>query len=114
LTAKASSKPKEGWPDTHAKLNRARAHQENWQPQRNRNFRELLSAGVEHMLLIGAAQFEESALLLPQYALLRSATCVQLRLITILGNCGCVAVASFLGVSWPLYIKELSKVPFVL
>jgi hypothetical protein len=25
-------------------------------------------------------------------------TCVQLRLITILGNCGCVAVATFLGV----------------
>jgi hypothetical protein len=28
-------------------------------------------------------------------------TCVQLRLITILGNCGCVAVASFLGVPSP-------------
>jgi hypothetical protein len=31
-----------------------------------------------------------------------SVTCGQLRLITILGNCGCVAVASFLGVPSPL------------
>jgi hypothetical protein len=31
-----------------------------------------------------------------------SVTCVQLRLITNLGNCGCVAVASFLGVPSPL------------
>jgi hypothetical protein len=35
-------------------------HQGNWQPQRNRNFRELLSAWVEHMLLNGAAQTEET------------------------------------------------------
>jgi hypothetical protein len=28
-----------------------------------------------------------------QFALLHSVTCVQLRLITILGSCGCVAVA---------------------
>jgi hypothetical protein len=34
----------------------------------------------------------------PQFALLHSLTCVQRRLITILGNCDCVAVASFLGV----------------
>jgi hypothetical protein len=40
---------------------KARGHQENWQPQRNRNFRELLSAWVEHMLLNGAAQTEETA-----------------------------------------------------
>jgi hypothetical protein len=38
----------------------------------------------------------------PQFALLHSVTCVQLRLITILGNCGCVAVASFLDVPSPL------------
>jgi hypothetical protein len=37
---------------------RARAHQGNWQPQRNPNFRELLSVLVEHMLLNGAAQIE--------------------------------------------------------
>jgi hypothetical protein len=37
-----------------------------------------------------------------QYALLRSVTSVQLWLITLLGNCGCVAVASFLGVPSPL------------
>jgi hypothetical protein len=36
-----------------------------------------------------------------QIALLHSVTCVQLRLITVLGNCGCVAVASFLGVPSP-------------
>jgi hypothetical protein len=36
------------------------------------------------------------ALPFPQFALLHSVTCVQLRLITILGNCGCVTVASFL------------------
>jgi hypothetical protein len=41
---------------------RARAHQGNWQPQRNRNFLELLSAWVEHMLLNGAAQIEETVL----------------------------------------------------
>jgi hypothetical protein len=34
----------------------------------------------------------------PQFALLHSVTCVQLGLIAILGNCGCVTVASFLGV----------------
>jgi hypothetical protein len=41
----------------------------------------------------------------PQYALLQSVECVQFRLTTILGNCGCVAVASFLGVPSPLNIK---------
>jgi hypothetical protein len=40
---------------------RERAHQGNWQPQRNRNFRELLSAWVGLMLLNGAAQIEETA-----------------------------------------------------
>jgi hypothetical protein len=42
----------------------------------------------------------------PQFALLHSVTCVQLRLITILGNCGCVAVASFLGVPSPSIVSE--------
>jgi hypothetical protein len=40
---------------------RVRAHQGNWQLQRNRNFRELLSAWAEHMSLNGAAQIEETA-----------------------------------------------------
>jgi hypothetical protein len=40
---------------------RARAHQGNWQPQRNRNFRELLSARIEHMLLNGRAKIVETA-----------------------------------------------------
>jgi hypothetical protein len=40
---------------------------------------------------------EEKATQFPQFALLHSVTCVQLKLITVLGNCGCVAVASFLG-----------------
>jgi hypothetical protein len=53
---------------------RARAHQGNWQLQRNRNFRELLSVRVEHMLLNGAAHTEKTATL-------HSVTCVQLRLI---------------------------------
>jgi hypothetical protein len=43
-----------------------------------------------------------TALPFARYALLHSITCVQLRLITILGSCGCVAVASFLGVPSPL------------
>jgi hypothetical protein len=50
------------------------------------------------MLLNGAAQTEETALPVFHFALFHSVTCVQLRLITILGNCGCVAVASILGV----------------
>jgi hypothetical protein len=54
------------------------------------------------VLLNRAAHIEETATQFPQYALLHTVTCVQLRLITILGNCGCVAVASFLGVPSPL------------
>jgi hypothetical protein len=53
------------------------------------------------MLLNGAAQIEETALPFRQFARLHSVTHVQFRLITILGNCGCVAVASFLGVPSP-------------
>jgi hypothetical protein len=68
----------------------------------NRNFRELLSVRVEHMLLNGAAQIEETALPFAQFALLHSVTCVQLRPITVLGNCDCVAVASFFWVPSPL------------
>jgi hypothetical protein len=84
---------------------RARAHQGNWQPQRNRNFRQLLSSRVEYMLLNGAAQIEEIATKFRQFALLHSITYVQLRMITVLGNCGCVAVASFPGVPSPLDSK---------
>jgi hypothetical protein len=55
------------------------------------------------MLLNRAAQIEEKTVLpFPQFGLLNSVTCVQLRLITFLGNCRCVAVASFLGVPSPL------------
>jgi hypothetical protein len=50
------------------------------------------------MILNGAAQIKETATMFPQFALLHSVICVQLRLITILLNCGCVTVASFLGV----------------
>jgi hypothetical protein len=53
---------------------RPRSHQGNWQPQRNRNFRELLSAWVEHMLLNGAAQIEETVLPFHQFALLHTVT----------------------------------------
>jgi hypothetical protein len=41
------------------------------------------------MLLNGAGHIEETVLPFFQYALLVSVTCVQLKLITILGNCGC-------------------------
>jgi hypothetical protein len=57
---------------------RPRAHQGNWQPQRNCDFRELLSAWVEHLLLTGAAQIVETATQFPQFALLHAVTCVQL------------------------------------
>jgi hypothetical protein len=87
---------------------RPRAHQGNWQPQRNRNFRELLSAWVEQMLLNGAAKIEETAFPFPQFAVLHSITGVQLRLITVLGNCGCVVVSSFLGVPSPLMWQPVS------
>jgi hypothetical protein len=53
------------------------------------------------MLLNGAVQIEEAALSFSQFALLHSVTCVQLRLIKILGYYGCVAVASVLGVPLP-------------
>jgi hypothetical protein len=49
-----------------------------------------------------ASVFPRVAFPFSQFALLHSVTCVRLRLITILGNCGCVAVASFLGVGRPL------------
>jgi hypothetical protein len=40
---------------------------------------------------------------------IRSVPCVQLGLITVLGNCGCVAVASFLGVpSALLFISAMA------
>jgi hypothetical protein len=57
------------------------------------------------MLLHGAGQIEEKLTQFPQFALLYSVTCVQMRLITILGNCGCVAVSGFLGVSSSLEFR---------
>jgi hypothetical protein len=62
------------------------------------------------MLLNGAAQIQETSLPFRQFALLHSVTCVELRLITILGNCGCVVVASFLGVSSPLKLVGCSQI----
>jgi hypothetical protein len=59
------------------------------------------------VLLNGAAQIEETALPFPLFALLHLVTCVQLRPITILVNCGCVAVASFLGVPSFLVLSDL-------
>jgi hypothetical protein len=58
------------------------------------------------MLLNGAAHIEETGLPFLQFTLLHSVTCVQLRLIAILGNCGCVAVVSFLRVPSPLQRKR--------
>jgi hypothetical protein len=63
----------------------------------NRNFWELLSAWVEHMLLNGAAHIEEMATQFPQFTLLHSVTYVQLRLRTV----SKIAVSSFLGVPPP-------------
>jgi hypothetical protein len=40
---------------------RPRAHQGNWQPQQNHDFWEVLSARVEHVLVNGAVQIEETA-----------------------------------------------------
>jgi hypothetical protein len=54
------------------------------------------------MLLNVAAHIEGTATQFPPYALLHLVTCVPLRLTTNLGNCGCVAVTSFLGVPPPL------------
>jgi hypothetical protein len=71
---------------------RSRAHHGNWQPQYPTT---VISLSWTQN---GAAHIVETATQFPQLALLHSVTCVQLRLITILGNCGCVAVASFLGV----------------
>jgi hypothetical protein len=61
------------------------------------------------MLLNGAVQIEETALLFPQCALLFTVICVELRLITILRNCGYVAVASFHGVPSALVSYESDK-----
>jgi hypothetical protein len=54
------------------------------------------------MLVNGAAQIEQTAFPFPQFAVLHSVTCVEFRPTKILGNCSCVAVASFLGVPSPL------------
>jgi hypothetical protein len=54
--------------------------------------------------------FPRVALPYPQFLLRHSVTCVQIRLIAILGNCGCVAVASFLGVPPPLDSRPADKV----
>jgi hypothetical protein len=55
---------------------RVRAHHGNWQPQRNRNFREFYQPELnEHMLQNEAAQIEETATQFPQFALLHSGTC---------------------------------------
>jgi hypothetical protein len=66
------------------------------------------------MLRNGAAQIEETVTQFLQFALLHSVTCVQLRLITILGNCGCVAVANFLRVPSPLDYQEAQVASFIM
>jgi hypothetical protein len=57
---------------------------------------------MKNMKLNGAAHIEETAVHLPQFAPLHSVPYVQLRLTTVLGNCGCVEFAGFLGVPLPL------------
>jgi hypothetical protein len=57
------------------------------------------------MLLNETAQIAETALPFPQFAQLHSVTCVPLWLRTILGNYGCIAVSSLLGV--PSGLKQL-------
>jgi hypothetical protein len=50
---------------------------------------------------------EETTLPFPQYAQPHSETCVRLRLITVLGNGGCVAFASFFGV--PSALRDIFR-----
>jgi hypothetical protein len=61
------------------------------------------------MELNGATHVEETAVQFPQFTLLHSVPCVQLKLITILGTCGCVTVASFLGVPSPGMSTDVSE-----
>jgi hypothetical protein len=59
--------------------------------------------------MLKASLNKPTALPFPQYAPLHTVTCVQLGLITILGNRGCVAVASFLGVPSPIQVYEICR-----
>jgi hypothetical protein len=51
---------------------------------------------------ISEKSYQQTATQFTQFEPLHSVTYVQRRLITVLGNFGCVAVASFLGVPSPL------------
>jgi hypothetical protein len=61
---------------------------------RQRNYEK---SGIFRCQEIEFLSLSERALPYPQFALLPSVTWVQLRLIKVFGNCGCVVVASFLG-----------------
>jgi hypothetical protein len=69
-----------------------------WKPRGNAIVRGLACAVFWKLSF---SVFPRVALPFPQFALLHSVTFVELRLITILGNWGCVAVASSLGVTSP-------------
>jgi hypothetical protein len=58
------------------------------------------------MLLNGTAKIKETSMQFSQFALLHLVTCVQLRLITVHGNCGFVVVANILGVPSALMFLE--------
>jgi hypothetical protein len=61
---------------------------------------------MHRCLVVEFLSLPRVALPCPQFALLHSVTFVQLRLITIFGNCGCVAVASFIGVPPALMVHS--------
>jgi hypothetical protein len=65
-----------------------RGHQGKWQLQRNHNFLELLSASVEHMLLNGAVQIEETAMQLAERQKLNFQATERASLFTIGLPCG--------------------------
>jgi hypothetical protein len=61
--------------------------------------------GLLSCLEVESLSLPRVALLFPRFALFHSVPRVQLSLIRIIGNRGCVAIASFLGVHSPLVFK---------
>jgi hypothetical protein len=64
----------------------------------NATVRRLACSVAWELIFLVSTSCVAIALSFPQFALLNSIAGVQLSLTTFLGNCGCVAVATFLGV----------------
>jgi hypothetical protein len=88
-------------PRLHPLSLRARTHEGNWQSRRYRIFRELSSA------------WQVSWTHVTEFALLHPVTCVQLRLITILGNCGCQFLSCALRLAHDAFTDITSKLSIV-